>query len=226
MGDILQQLKGGLIVSCQALPGESLYKPGYMVAMARAAKQAGAVGIRSNGSEDVRAIKEAVKLPVIGLIKAYYDDSEVYITPTVGEVEALIEAGADIIATDATDRSRPFGEKRENFFRQLRDRYPKQLFMADCATVEDGLYAEEAGYDIIGTTMCGYTEDTRQAIRPNFEMIRYLSTHCKKPVFAEGGIWTPQELQHVYECGAFSAVVGSAITRPYEIARRFIEAIQ
>lgn len=226
MGDILQQLKGGLIVSCQALPGESLYKPGYMVAMARAAKLAGAVGIRSNGSEDVRAIKEVVKLPVIGLIKKHYDDSEVYITPTVREVEALIEAGADIIATDATDRPRPFGEKRENFFRQLRERYPKQLFMADCATIEDGLYAEKVGYDIIGTTMCGYTEDTRQAIRPNFEMIRYLSTHCEKPVFAEGGIWTPQELQQVYECGAFSAVVGSAITRPYEIARRFIEAIQ
>ena len=225
MNDILQQLKGGLIVSCQALPGEPLHMPGYMVGMAEAAKRAGAVGIRSNGTEDVRAIRKEIALPVIGLIKFYYDDSEVYITPTMREAEALVEAGADIIAIDATDRIRPFGEKRETFFEQLRRRYPKQLFMADCATIEDGVLAEKIGYDIIGTTMCGYTKETQQAARPPFEMIRFLSVHCKIPVFAEGGIWTPEELKKVFECGAYSAVIGSAITRPYEIAKRFVEAI-
>lgn len=226
MRDILQQLKGGLIVSCQALPGEPLHMPGYMVRMALAARQAGAVGIRSNGTEDVKAIREAVGLPVIGLIKSYYEDSEVYITPTMREAEALMKAGADIIATDATDRVRPFGEKRETFFGQLRRRYPEQLFMADCATIEDGLLAEQMGYDIIGTTMCGYTKETRQAVRPPFEMIRFLSAHCNIPVFAEGGIWTPGELQEVFACGAYSAVIGSAITRPYEITKRFVEAIR
>lgn len=226
MRDILQQLQGGLIVSCQALPGEPLHMPGYMVRMAVAARQAGAVGIRANGTEDVKAIKEAVGLPVIGLIKCHYEDSEVYITPTIREAEALVKAGADIIATDATGRVRPFGEKRETFFEQLRRRYPKQLFMADCATIEDGLLAEQMGYDIIGTTMCGYTKETSQAVRPPFEMIRFLSAHCNIPVFAEGGIWTPGELQKVFECGAYSAVIGSAITRPYEITKRFVEAIR
>jgi len=226
MKDILQQLKGGLIVSCQALPGEPLHMPGYMVGMAQAARQAGAVGIRANGVEDVRAIREAVGLPVIGLIKCSYDDSEVYITPTLREVEALIEAGADIIATDATDRVRPFGEKREAFFERIRKCYPEQLFMADCATAEDGLRAEQMGYDMVGTTMAGYTRETERTVRPDYEMIRFLSAHCNIPVIAEGGIWTPQQLKQVYECGAFSAVIGSAITRPYEITKRFIEAIR
>ena len=225
MQENVEDLEGRLVVSCQALPDEPLHSSFIMGRMALAAKEGGAVGIRANTKEDIREIQSQVDLPVIGIVKRDYENCEVYITPTMREAEALVEAGADIIAIDATDRIRPFGEKRETFFEQLRRRYPKQLFMADCATIEDGLLADKIGYDIIVTTMCGYTKETQQAARPPFEMIRFLSVHCKIPVFAEGGIWTPEELKKVFECGAYSAVIGSAITRPYEIAKRFVEAI-
>ena len=159
--EIFQRLKGGLIVSCQALQGEPLCKPGFMACMATAAKEAGAVGIRANGLEDIREIKQVVNLPIIGLLKQTYPDSDVYITPTLNDVRRLSEVGVEIIAMDATQRLRPGKQPLAEFMKAVRQEFPEQLFMADCATVEDGLFAQSLGFDVVGTTMSGYTEETK-----------------------------------------------------------------
>lgn len=226
MDDIIKKLKGGLIVYCQALADEPLYGSSIMAGMAYAAQLGGAVGIRANTPEDIAEIKKKVVLPVIGLIKKDYEDSEVYITPTKREVEALAGCNCEIIALDATNRTRPGGETLAVFFKELRESYPKQLFMADCSCYEDALFADEIGFDLVSTTLRGYTSKTRGVKIPDFELLLQLVKDCRKPVIAEGGIWTPEELRGVFECGVHAAVVGTAITRPMEITRRFVNAIR
>ena len=228
MNDILQQLKGGLIVSCQALPGEPLHMPGYMVGMAEAAKRAGAVGIRSNGTEDVRAIRKEIALPVIGLIKFYYDDSEVYITPTMKEIDELMEVRPEIIALDATDRLRPNGLTLDAFVSQIREKYPDQLLMADCSTIEEAVHADELGFDFIGTTLVGYTRQSQgdKAEEDDFRIIREIIARVKHKVIAEGNIDTPKKAKRVIELGAYCVVVGSAITRPQLITRAFARSLE
>lgn len=223
---ILEQIKGGLIVSCQALKSEPLYGSEYMAKMAWAAYLGGAVGIRANTIVDIKAIKETVDLPIIGIIKAEYDDSDVYITPTIDEVDRLVEAGCEIIATDATKRLRPNGVSLETFFTEVRKKYPHQLFMADTSCFEEGKLAEKLGFDLIGTTMSGYTPYTKERILPDCELIQKYSTELNTPVIAEGGIWCPQDLKNVYKAGAFSAVCGTAITRPMDITKRFVKALE
>lgn len=223
---VLQQIYRGLIVSCQALPGEPLYGRGMMAAMAVAAKEGGAVGIRANGVEDIRAIREAVDLPVIGIVKGEYPHSQVYITPTEREVKALVEEGVEIIALDATDRLRPGGISLDAFFQPLRKRYPQQLFMADCATFEEGKHAESLGFDLIGTTLCGYTEDTRGTSIPSYPLLQRLTQELHTPIIAEGGIWEREQLRQVFSYPVHGAVVGTAITRPREITRRFVGVIK
>lgn len=158
--DVIQQIRGGLIVSCQALPGEPLYRPegGVMPLMAKAALRAGAAGIRANGVQDIRDIMAAVDLPLIGIIKKDYEGSAVYITPTMDEVEQLVATGCAIIALDCTRESRPGGVSAREFLRQVRARYPEQLFMADCSTLEDAVMAAEEGIDFVGTTLNGYVK--------------------------------------------------------------------
>ena len=224
--EILDQIKGGLIVSCQALPTEPLYDSYIMSMMAYAASVGGAVGIRANTIVDIKAIKEKVNLPVIGIIKAEYDDSDVYITPTEKEVDLLVEAGCEIIATDATKRHRPNGKTFEEFFTPIRKKYPSQLFMADTSCFEEGKLAEELGFDLIGTTMSGYTPYTKGRKLPDIELIQKYVTELHTPVIAEGGIWCPDDLTAAYDAGAFSAVVGTAITRPRDITRRFVNALE
>ena len=223
--EVLNQIKGGLIVSCQALSTEPLYDSYIMSKMAWAAYLGGAVGIRANTVVDIKAIKEKVNLPIIGIIKEEYPDSRVYITPTIKEVDALVDAGCEIIAVDATKRIRPGGIGFEEFFTEVRQKYPNQLFMADTSCFEEGKKAEELGCDLIGTTMSGYTPYTKERSLPDFELIKKYSTQLNSPVIAEGGIWSPEELKKVYECGAFSAVVGTAITRPMDITKRFVKAL-
>lgn len=223
--EILAQIQGGLIVSCQALDTEPLHSPFIMSKMALAAMMGGAVGIRANTVEDIKAIKEEVELPVIGIIKRDYDDSDVYITPTINEVEMLISCGCEIIAMDATNRIRPERIWLEQLFPQIRNKYPSQLFMADCSCISEGIQAEKLGFDLIGTTMCSYTPYTSEVEIPSYNLISELSCRCKKPVIAEGGIWEPEQLRRVFEKGAFAAVVGGAITRPMQITKRFVEAI-
>lgn len=223
---VLEKIKGGLIVSCQALPDEPLYSSYIMSRMAYAALEGGAVGIRANTVEDITEIKKTVDLPVIGIIKAVYDDSNVYISPTMKEIDALVACGVDIIATDATKRPRPEGRELDDFFGEVRKKYPDQLFMADCSSYEEGIHAAEIGFDLIGTTMNGYTDYTKGAQLPNIEMMKALVENCGKPVIAEGGIWSPDQLVAALGTGALAAVVGTAITRPRDITKRFVAAIK
>ena len=223
--DVLQRIKGGLRVSCQALKTEPLYSSYIMARLAYAAKEGGAVGIRANTPEDILEIKKSVDLPIIGLYKMEYGDSDVYITPTMSEIDALMEVKPDIIALDATNRIRPNGETIETFFKKVREKYPDMIFMADCSTYEEGIRAEELGMDIISTTLCGYTKETEGIDIPSFSMIERLAKDLTIPLVAEGGIWAPNQLHQVFECGAYAAVVGTAITRPREITKRFVLAI-
>lgn len=222
---ILQQIKGGLIVSCQALKTEPLYSSYIMSRMAFAAKEGGAAGIRANTPEDIREIKKVVDLPIIALYKVDYPDSPIYITPTEKEVDELIEVNSEIIALDATNRVRPGGMSLDEFFGKIRKKYPNQLFMADCATFEEGMHAQEIGFDIVGTTMSGYTEDTKGISLPNHTMIKRLGDALTVPLIAEGGIWELQDLKQVVKEKVHAVVIGSAITRPREITARYVNAI-
>ncbi|MGI5856877.1 MAG: N-acetylmannosamine-6-phosphate 2-epimerase [Candidatus Merdivicinus sp.] len=226
--EIFDQLKGHLIVSCQALPDEPLHSSYIMSRMAFAAFEGGAKGIRSNSVEDIKAIKETVALPVIGLIKKVYEGvgADVYITPTEAEVDALAESGCDIIAMDATKRVRANGMTISEYFPLIRKKYPDALFMADCSTYEEGMEAQRLGFDCVGTTLSGYTPYTRGRSLPDFEMMERLARDLTIPLIAEGGIWTPEQLQKALATGAAAAVVGTAITRPRDITKRFVAAIE
>ncbi len=224
--EILHRIKNKLIVSCQALSDEPLHSSFIMKRMAVAAQEGGAGGIRANSPQDIIEIKEAVSLPIIGLYKVEYDDSEVYITPTMKEVDALVEAGVDIIAMDATKRLRPGGKTLEEFFKEVKAKYPNQLFMADTSCYEEGVKAEELGFDIIGTTMSGYTEYTKDVKLPNFDLMKQYVENLKTPIIAEGGIWTPDQLRMAMDTGVWAAVVGTAITRPREITRYFLNGLK
>ncbi len=222
---ILSKVKGGLIVSCQALSNEPLHSPYIMSRMAYAAELGGACGIRANTPEDITEIKKSVKLPVIGLYKQVFPDSEVYITPTEDAVDALMESQPDIIAIDATSRLRPYGSSLSDFFHKIRIKYPDMLFMGDCSTYEDALQAEKLGFDLVGTTLSGYTNETKGTKLPNFDLMKELSVNLSIPVIAEGGIWTPEQLKEAFRCGVHAAVIGTAITRPMDITRRFVNVI-
>lgn len=224
--EILEKIKDGLIVSCQALETEPLCDSYIMSKMAWAAYLGGAAGIRANTVVDIKAIKEKVDLPVIGIIKQVYDDSDVYITPTMKEVDALVEIGCEIIALDATNRLHPNGVTLEEFFTEVRAKYPNQLFMADTSCFEEGKKAQELGFDLIGTTMSGYTPYTKGAPLPNFELMERYVNELDKPVIAEGGIWVPEELKKAMDTGVLCAVVGTAITRPMDITKKFVNAIK
>ena len=224
--EILEKIKGGLIVSCQALPEEPLHSSFIMSRMAYAAYLGGAAGIRANTVEDITEIKKTVDLPIIGIIKRVYDDSDVYITPTLHEVEKLYECGVDIIAVDATNRLRTDGVSFETFFTEVRKKFPNQLFMADTSCFDEGKMARELGIDIVGTTMSGYTEYTKDNSLPDFSLMERYVKELDCPVIAEGGIWTPEQLKTAIDLGVHAAVVGTAITRPMEITKRFADAIK
>ena len=161
MNEKVESLKGKLIVSCQALPHEPLHSSFIMGRMALAAKEGGAYGIRANTKEDIAEIQTQVDLPVIGIVKRDYEDSKVYITPTMREINELMEVRPDIIALDATHSLRPGGRTLDEFYREIRNSYPEQLLMADCSTVEEALFADQLGFDFIGTTLVGYTDQSK-----------------------------------------------------------------
>ena len=227
MNEKVESLKGKLIVSCQALPHEPLHSAFIMGRMALAAKEGGAYGIRANTKEDIAEIQTQVDLPVIGIVKRDYEDSKVYITPTMREINELMEVKPDIIALDATHSLRPGGRTLDEFYREIRNSYPEQLLMADCSTVEEALFADQLGFDFIGTTLVGYTDQSKSLkIESNdFEIIRQIVAKVKHRVIAEGNINTPEKARRVIELGAFSVVVGSIITRPQLITKSFAEAL-
>ncbi len=220
---MLNQIKGKLVVSCQALPEEPLHGTLIMERMALAAMQGGAAGIRAQGREDILGIRKATRLPVIGIVKRFYPDSEVYITPTEKEVYELLETGCEMIALDATLRDRPNGETMERLLALIHGAHV--LAMADCSTYEEAVHAEQIGFDCVSTTLCGYTPYSEALDGPNLELIKRLIGDLSVPVIGEGKINTPEQLRRVMDAGAFAAVVGGAITRPQCITQRFVSAL-
>ena len=225
MKTVLDSLKGKLIVSCQALENEPLHSPFIMSRMALAAAQGGAVGIRANSVVDIRAIKESVSLPVIGIIKRDYPGSDVFITATLQEVDELMIVEPEIIALDATARPRPGGQTLEELVMQIRARYPSVLLMADIATIDEAVTAERLGFDCVGTTLYGYTADTAGLAENDCGFLREVLAAVSVPVVAEGNVDTPERAARCLELGAHTVVVGGAITRPQQITARFVAAI-
>jgi N-acylglucosamine-6-phosphate 2-epimerase len=227
LSPILRGLQGGLIVSCQALPHEPLFGSEIMARLAIAAREGGAVGIRANTPVDVQAIRAAVpNLPLVGLFKVVlsgFDD--VYITPRLEDAVAVAEAGADIIALDATLRPHPEGSAAD-LIRAVKQATGK-LVMADIDNEAAAVAAVEAGADVISTTLSGYTPDSPDLPGPDIDLVRRLfALNLPVPMVAEGRIATVEEARAALEAGAFAVVVGGAITRPQQITRRFAQAIQ
>ncbi len=224
--NIINRLKGKVIVSCQAMPSEPLYLEKCMVAMMKSVVKGGAGGLRVAGARDVKNAKHLFDVPVIGLTKPDIIPSNwqeiVYITPTLKEVIELVEAGADIIAFDGTMRERPNGAKLEELIKYVR--INNRVSMADISTLEEGLNAEKLGANILSTTLSGYTQFSQnRGAGPDFELLKQLVDNTNLPVVLEGRIWEPEEVDKAFEIGAHCVVIGSAITRPQLITKRFIQ---
>lgn len=228
--EILSKIKGKLIVSCQALEEEPLYNKDFslMPFMAKAAMLGGACAIRTNSYRDVLLIKKEVgkDVPVIGLIKKEYEGGEQYITVTMNEIDQLVEAGADVIALDCTLRPRYDGSSINDFVKEIKDKYKDIVLMADISNYEEGVNAAKMGVDMVGTTLNGYTPYTNDNKVSNLELVNRLSKAIDIPVIAEGKIYYPEDAKKMLEVGAYSVVVGGAITRPLEITKRFVDTIK
>lgn len=231
MNPVLQKLANGLIVSVQASRGEPLNHPEMLAAMAECALLGGACGLRMAQVENIRYFKERYpEVPVIGITKPDKIPENahelVYITPDYQDV-AMLAPYAEIVALDATMRPRPGGENLADIVRQVRQDYPDLLLMADVATLDEGLNADRLGFDLISTTLSGYTVETLGKLKggPDFELLARLMEQVEAPVILEGRLWEPYEVTQAFELGAFAVVIGSAISRPHEITRRFKSAI-
>lgn len=219
---MIETLRHRLVVSCQAYPGEPLRSPEAMLGMALAAERGGAAGIRAQGLDDIRAITGRVSLPMIGLLKVPGDD--VFITPTLTDALAVADAGSDIVAVDGTRRPRPDGRSLAETIRALHDERGV-LVMADAGSYDDGRAAEDAGADLVGTTLAGYTGERQRTDGPDLELIAQLAATLSVPLFAEGRVHRPADARAALDAGAFSVVVGTAITHPTTITSWFVDAI-
>ncbi len=228
--DVVKQLAGALIVSCQADQGEPLCQPDHILALCKTVLLGGATALRLEGLENVQVVKNNSTVPIIGLTKLHGLSSEeklnqVYITGTFEDARQLALAGSDIIALDLTDRPRRDGLSREQTVDKIHNELNKPVW-ADIATFEEGVQAFEFGADVISTTMFGYTAETATLAgkEPGFELLEKLVNSIGCPVILEGRVWSPHEITRAFELGAYAVVVGSAITRPHHITRRFAEA--
>jgi N-acylglucosamine-6-phosphate 2-epimerase len=218
---VLDTIRGGIIISCQASPEDPTYGPGFMAVFAKSAELGGAVAIRANSAQDVVAIKRKTDLPVIGIWKRPCPDELKYIiTPTFDDAQLLKQAGADIIAADVSDRPRPGNLDVATLIRRIREEL-EIPFMADCFTLEDAIKAEKAGADIAATTL-GFAEGLGD-YKPNLELLRGMISNLKIPVIAEGRYWDLSDVSKAFEAGVLSVVIGSAITRPWMITERYVK---
>lgn len=225
MNEVIEKLKHCMIVSCQSEEDDPFNSdPMYMGLFAKAAQMGGAKGIRTQGIAKLRAIKEMVNLPVIGLLKDKFEDGTVRITGSFIEVEQLIEAGSDIIAIDGTFRLRE-GLSGPDFIKSVKERY-NCLVLADIATYDEAIACEKAGADCISTTLNGYTPGTLQFHDgPNYDVLEQILKDVHVPVFAEGRYNTPADAKHAMELGAYAVISGTAITRPRVCTSWFVEAV-
>lgn len=218
---LLERLRGGLVVSCQAYPGEPMRDPGTMARVALAVAAGGAAGIRAQGLADLRAIRAVLGLPLIGLWKD--GAGPVVITPTIAHAVAVAGAGADVVAVDATGRPRPDGSSLGELVRAVHQ--AGALVMADVSTRDEGLAAADAGADLVGTTLSGYTEPVAPG-GPDLDLVERLAPRLAVPVLAEGRIRTPAEAAEALRRGAYAVVVGTAITHPTTLTERFASALR
>jgi N-acylglucosamine-6-phosphate 2-epimerase len=220
---LLDSLRGGLIVSVQAWRGSALDDPQVIAAMARAAQDGGAVAVRIAGVEHLRAVRACVSLPIVGLIKREYPGFDPYITPTFSEVSAVIAAGAEIVAFDATERRRPEGAAVGLLIDAIHAE--GRLALADCATAADGIAAAGSGADLLATTLCGYTAETKDRTLPALDLVAELA-RLRQFTVCEGGVRDPEDLRAAIEAGADAVVVGTAITNVDWLVREFAGAAQ
>jgi len=221
----LDRLANGLVVSCQAREDNPLHGPVFMAAMAQAAVNGGAVGIRADGETDITAIRAAVgpDVPIMGIFKVKGNDGSIFITPSAEAARRTLAAGAELVALDGTRRSRPGGESLRDVVDAIHAAAGAAL--ADVGTIEHALYSIESGVDAVGTTLSGYTPDSVKIDGPDFALLEQLVRISTVPVFAEGRFWTREDVRRAFDLGASFVVVGTAITNPREITARFVEAM-
>jgi N-acylglucosamine-6-phosphate 2-epimerase len=223
LASALRKLKDGLIVSCQASESSPLNRSNIIAALAAVAERQGAVGVRIDGSSNIRAVRRATSLPIVGIEKRHVAGCSVYITPTFAAIRRVSQAGADIVALDCTARRRPEDEPLGEIVERAQ-REVKVPLMADVATLDEGLAAADLGVDLISTTLHGYTENTGNHRHPAFDLLKNLVQKTGLPVVLEGRVHTPSELRRAFDLGAYAVVVGTAITNPEWLTRRFVEA--
>lgn len=218
---LLESLRGGLIVSVQAWPGSALDDPPVISAMSRAAGESGAVAVRIEGARNLAAVRSRVEMPIIGLIKREYSGYEPYITPTLAEVREVVAAGAEVVAFDATSRLRPDGSRLEDIVAEIHAH--GRLALADCSTAADGASAMERGADMLATTLCGYTPETKARRLPALDLVREFAALARFTV-CEGGVRSPADVRAALDAGADAVCVGSAITNVDWLVREFAGA--
>lgn len=223
--ELLESMKGGLIVSCQVQHDDPVYSEDFVLKMAKAAQWAGAVGIRANSPEQIKLIKDNVDLPMIGLWKIWHDDTDVFITPTLEAAKAVWEAGADVIALDCTAQITHEGRPAYELLPLVKKEIPEAVIFADVSNYEEAKRAVEMGADIVGPTLYGYTEETKHIEQPDLREFARMCRDFKDKAFMimEGHIYTPEDAIKCLYLGADAVVVGSAITRPHLIAKRFVD---
>lgn len=225
--EILDSMKGGLVVSCQVQHDDPVYSMDFVVKMAKAAEWGGAVGIRANSPDQIAEIRKNVKLPIIGLYKIWHDDTDVFITPTLEAAKQVWEAGADIIALDCTSQITHEGKPAYELLPIVKKEIPEAIIFADVSNYEEAKRAVELGADIVGPTLYGYTEETKDIEQPD---LREFARMCRDfgdevCMMMEGHVYTPEDAMKCLYLGAHSVVVGSAITRPHLITKRFVDLI-